>query len=161
MPTNTDSALSTRTRTLPRILSGAQSTSSAPRSMSSVTIGVEVAVIVAAEGEGDQDGDASDEQCQAYQPADAGEDDPDHAACGPVRSGPRCARRRVRGPRFLAAVRHRVQPTLRESFVQSGSVAVKGAPTGQRLMDSRLRRHPHWMMCGFVPGGTIEARVHV
>src|SRR5215218_1295292 len=47
-----------------------------------------------------------DQQCQADQPADAGEDDPDHAACGPVRSRPSCARGRVRGRTLLAAVRH-------------------------------------------------------
>src|SRR5215207_3445100 len=79
-----------------------------------LAIRVEVTVI-AGEGVRGQQGDAAEQQRQADQPADAGEDHADHAACGPVRSRPSWARGRVRGRTLLAVVRHQAKPTGRQS----------------------------------------------
>src|SRR6266480_3294413 len=93
------------------------------RTLELLAVGVEVAV-VAAEGVRGEHGDAAQQQRQADQPADAGEDHPDHAACGPARARPSWGRGGVRGRRLLAAVGHQAKPTWRESWTSSLTVSM-------------------------------------
>ncbi len=76
----------------------------------------EVAIIVAAESVGGQHGDAADQQHQADQPADAGEDHPDHAARGPIRTRPGAGLAAVfEGERCSSPSVHRAKPTWRKA----------------------------------------------
>ena len=81
-----------------------------------------------------------DQQCQADQPTDAREDDPDHAVSAVQFDRGRCARGRVRGRTLLAAVRHQAKRMWRE-------------PRRQDAKTPRLTVSMQKERCCFIQGG--------